>query len=157
MELIRAAILVLALSPAFLTLLSLGGGFSERLDVLTHFTPLFGAAGLIAAGLAWAIGPPDGLSIASGLAVTLLTLGLMAPEWAARLAQRRRQADRPHLKLIQFNLWYLNQDPVRTARWIESEKPDVLVVEEAVHAGAAVIEALAASLPHRSRCLNRKV
>jgi endonuclease/exonuclease/phosphatase (EEP) superfamily protein YafD len=150
MDLFRAAILIMAAAPALLALLSLGGVFSERLDVLTHFTPLYTITGLLGAALAWAAGPPDRLAIALGLIAVLTTGALMAPEWAARLARRGTGTETARLKLIQFNLWYVNQDPIGTARWIESEQPDVLVVEEAVQAGAAVIDALGASLPFRS-------
>ena len=151
MNLIHAAILTMAAGPALLALLGLGGVFSKRLDVLTHFTPLYGVCGLIATGLAWAIGPPNHLALASGLTAVLAAGGLMAPELMARLAQEQGDAEGSTLKLIQFNLWYLNQDPARTARWIEEERPDIVVVEEAVRAAAPVVDALAASLPHRSR------
>jgi endonuclease/exonuclease/phosphatase (EEP) superfamily protein YafD len=150
MDLIRAAILIMAVAPALLAVMSLGGAFSERLDVLSHFTPLFFAAGLIAAALAWAAGPADRLGVASGLGATLVAGGLMAHDWVARLARRRTGARGRRLKLIQFNLWRLNQDPAGTALWIASERPDLVVVEEAVQAGAAVVDALAGCLPHRS-------
>jgi endonuclease/exonuclease/phosphatase (EEP) superfamily protein YafD len=156
MDLIRGAILIMAVVPALLALLSLGGAVSERLDVLTQFTPLFAIAGLIAAALAWAVGPPDRLAVLSGLVAALIAAGFMAPEWGARPARRPAIVNGSTLKLVQFNLWYLNHDPARTARWIESERPDVLVVEEAVKCGAAVIDALAAGLPHRSLCASAK-
>jgi endonuclease/exonuclease/phosphatase (EEP) superfamily protein YafD len=151
MNLIHAAILILSLSSALLALASLGGAFSERLDVLTHFTPLYAMSGLGVTGLAWVAGAPNRFALAAGLIAIVTAGGAMAPEWAARLARRRRaDLQGPTLKLIQFNLWYINQDPGRTARWIEAERPDILVVEEAVGGAAPVIDALAASLPHHS-------
>ena len=156
MDLYRAAILILAVAPAVLALLSLGGAFSERLDVLTHFAPLYGIAGLLAAGVAWAAGPPDDFAIISGLLACVIVGGLMTPDWVARLSRRQIVTQASLLKLIQFNLWYVNHDPAGTARWIESEQPDVLVVEEAVKAGAAVADALATSLPYSSTYLHQK-
>jgi endonuclease/exonuclease/phosphatase (EEP) superfamily protein YafD len=123
MDLIRAAILIMAVAPALLALLSLGGAFSERLDVLTHFTPAFGVAGLSAVALACGAESPDRIAIASGLLAALVAGVLMAPEWAARLARRRNDTEGPTLKLIQFNVWYLNQDPDRTARGSSRSDP----------------------------------
>jgi endonuclease/exonuclease/phosphatase (EEP) superfamily protein YafD len=156
MDLIHAAILIMALAPALFALLSLGGAFSERLDVLTHFTPLYGLGGLCVMALAGLAGPPDRLPISMGLVAVLAAGGMMAPDWTARLARRRGDGEATTLKLIQFNLWYRNQDPARTVRWIEAERPDIVGVEEAVHAAAPVLDALAASLPHRSLRLDGK-
>ncbi len=156
MDLIHAAILIMALAPALLAVLGLGGAFSERLDVLTHFTPLYGMAGLGVTGLAGLAGPPDLLVLSLGLVAVLTAGGMMAPDWIARLARRRVVGEGATLKLIQFNLWYRNQDPARTARWIETERPDIVVVEEAVRAAAPVLDALATGLPHRSLRLDGK-
>ena len=150
MDLIHAAILIMALPPALLAALGLGGAFSERLDVLTHFTPLYGLGGLCVLGLAGLAGPPNLPAMTLGLVAVLAAGAMMAPDWIARLARRRGVAEGATLKLIQFNLWYRNQDPARTARWIEAEQPDVVVVEEAVGAATPVLDALAAGLPHRS-------
>ncbi len=156
MDLIHAALLIMALAPALLAVLGLGGAISERLDVLTHFTPLYGAGGLCVIGLAGLAGPPNLEATILGLVALLAAGALMAPDWIAQLAHRRGVGEGATLKLIQFNLWYRNQDPVRTARWIEAEKPDIVVVEEAMGAAAPVLDALAASLPHRSLRLDGK-
>ena len=157
MDLIHAAILIMALAPALLAGLGLGGAFSERLDVLTHFTPLYGLGGLCATGLAGFAGPANLPAITLGLFAVLAAGGMMAPDWIARLSQRRGLcAGTTTLKLIQFNLWYRNLDPARTADWIEAERPDIVVVEEAVRAAAPVLDALASALPHRSLRLDGK-
>ena len=144
MEFVRTAALVSAVASAVAALLSLGGAVSERLDVLTHFTPFIFAGGVLAFALAMIMGAGAGPTLLAAAVAIVVSGSIMAPEILA--AARRPSATAPSgepLKLIQFNLWARNVDPRRTARWIEGEDADVVVVEEAVGAGARVVQAIA--------------
>lgn len=149
MEWVRAAALLVAAGAFAAAALSLGGAFSDRLDLLTHFTPFW--LGGAALGLLLALLGRSGWPV-NGLALTAMTIcaGLMAPEWLARPAGAAPVGASPSsLKLVQFNLWSRNADPAATAAWIAAERPDIVTVEEASEAGAAVARALAPSYPYR--------
>lgn len=148
----RAVALLLAAGCAFALVMAQGGRFSDRLDVLTHFTPWLLAGAL--AGLAlWAVTgrrgrATPGLALLGGLSA----LVLMAPELAAAAGQKRGPAEGPTLKIVQFNLWGRNRDPEATARWILEEDPDVIVFQEGFARSGGVARALAPRYPHRTTC-----
>jgi endonuclease/exonuclease/phosphatase (EEP) superfamily protein YafD len=107
-----------------------GGRTHTRLDVLTHFAPVWLAGGLVAlllCGIA-----PRGLIRASallaGLVAVIASAALMAPEYLRPVS--RAPAEAPNqLKLIQFNnkQGYTRVKPA--AAWILDEKADVVVLE----------------------------
>lgn len=154
MGLIQFLDLAAALTAAILALLSLGGVYSDRLDVLTHFTPIFGATGLVSLltslGLRLMGRSYDPLTIAACVAALAIAVVLMVPEWLGRRPSPPGQPASWPLKIIQFNLWRANVDTARTTEWIRSQSPDILVVEEAVGRGARIIDELADCLPYRS-------
>jgi endonuclease/exonuclease/phosphatase (EEP) superfamily protein YafD len=142
MEIVRATALLVAFASAGAALLGLGGALSDRLDILTHFTPFYFAGGVLALVLAAGTGAGDGPALAA-IAAILLSSVTMAPEFVAeRRAPSATAAGGRSLKLMQFNLWARNADPQGTARWIEDEDADIVVVQEAVGAGAAVVRAI---------------
>lgn len=150
--LIRAGALLGTAGCALLLVLAQGGRFSDRLDILTHFTPWLLAGCLI--GLAcWAATGRHG-HLTSWLAVVggLSALVLMAPELVAAAGQKRGPADGPTLKIVQFNLWGRNRDPEATARWILEEDPDVIVFQEGFARSGGVARAVAIRYPHRTTC-----
>lgn len=152
---------LLALAAAGLAafaLLSLGGSFSDRLDILTHFAPLVLAAAL-------------GILLASPLArgrlrravvllagTALLAAGaLVSPELAT--AARTLPPAPPgaeRLRLLQFNVLFSNADPRATADYVLGVDPDVVFLQEANGAGAAVAAALRARYPHQITCSGRE-
>lgn len=148
----RAAALLIAAGCALVLLLAQGGRFSDRLDVLTHFTPwllagsLLGLAIWIAAGRHGRLTP--GLAVVGGLSALLL----MGPELAAAAGQTRARVEGPTLKIVQFNLWGRNRDPAATARWILEEDPDVIVFQEGFARSGGVARTLAVRYPHRTTC-----
>ena len=149
MEWVRAAALVLAAGAFAAAVCGLGGAFSDRLDLLTHFTPfwLAGAVSALALALVGRCGWP---AWTLALAATIICLGLMAPEWLARPAGvGPRRGDGPPLKLVQLNLWSRNGDPAGTAAWILAQKADIVTAEEASDSGARVVAALAAAYPYK--------
>jgi len=148
----RAAALMLAAGCALLLVLAQGGRFSDRLDILTHFTPWLLAGALF--GLAiWAIAGRRG-RLTPGLAIVggLSALVLMGPELAAAAGQKHGPAEGPTLKIIQFNLWGRNRDPEATTRWILKEDPDIIVFQEGFARSGGVARALSGRYPHRTTC-----
>jgi len=151
-ELLRAFALLMAAGLSLLALAAQGGRFSDRLDVLTHFTPIW-LGGLIIAAALWAITGRQGrttpvLALIGGLSA----LTLMIPEWSAASARTGGKVDGETLKIVQFNLWGLNRDPGATARWILATDPDIIVIEEGFDRSRVVLKALKARYPHRSTC-----
>ena len=109
-----------------------GGRWNDRLDLLTHFAPLWLAGG--AAGLLGAIvmrrGWRRGIATVFALAAVVSASALMAVDLArAPEAPAASPASRP-FKLIEFNAWAGNADPAQAARWIAREDPDVVVIAE---------------------------
>ncbi len=149
---LRSLALLLAAGFAALTLASQGGRFSDRLDVLTHFTPIW-LAGLVLAAVIWAVTGRRGrttpvLALVGGLSA----LTLMLPELAAP-RNIGGKVDGETLKIVQFNVWILNNDPEGTAAWILQEDPDLVVIQEAASARSIrVTHLIARRYPHRTTC-----
>lgn len=148
----RAGALLLAAGCALVLALAQGGRFSDRLDILTHFTPWFLAGSLLALviwGLAGRKGRlTPGLALVGGLSASLL----MGPELLAAAGQQRGPVEGPTLKIVQFNIWGQNRDPEATTRWILREDPDIVVVQEGFAKSGGVARALAIRYPHRTTC-----
>ena len=119
------------------------GGLDPRLDILTHFTPfwLCGAGVAIGVGLLPATGRARRVLLAIGL------LGLLAA--AARLAPEMTRPIRPdvaggagaRLRLVQFNAWRENADPVAAAAWIAGQNADLVTAEDVTPALRAAMTA----------------
>ncbi len=148
----RAAAMLLAAGCALVLALAQGGRFSDRLDVLTHFTPWL-LAGALAGLVVWAVTGRKG-RVTPGLVIVsaLSALLLMAPELSAAAGQKHAPAQGPTLKIVQFNLWGRNRDPEATAQWILEEAPDVIVFQEGFARSGGVARALASRYPHRTTC-----
>ena len=150
MELVRDAALLIALASAAVALLSLGGVLSDRLDILTHFTPFYLAGGVLALALALAGGASVGPALAVAIVAIVVSGSIMAPEFLVTAKRPNAAVSGQSLKLVQLNLWGRNADTGGTARWIEREDADIVVVQEAVDAGMAVVQAIAHRYPHRT-------
>lgn len=151
MEILRAAAFLIALGAAVGAVLSLGGAVSDRLDVFSHFVPIYLAAGTVAL-IARLVTRSDGAAVTlgpAGLAI-VVSAALMAPDLIAATTRRPATATGETLKLIQLNLWEHNRDPAATAGWIEGQDADIVVLEEATGQGGRVAAALGALYPHRA-------
>lgn len=151
----RGTALMLGLVAATVGLACLGGAFSDQLDALTHFAPLWLACGLGGMVLALVVCREAERKAVGGLALVgvVAILSLMAPELGASL----RRPDRPPsnastLKLVQFNLWAENKDPAGTVDWILKQNADLVVTEEAVGFASPVLKALKQAYPYRLPC-----
>ena len=149
MDLIRAVAFLLGAAAAAAAALAVCGAFSDRLDTFAQASPLWFAMALAALILQLLAGS-ERWTLAPALAAMAITALLMAPDLAAGLSAPRAAPARQTIKLIQFNLWDRNRDPAATARWILSQDPDIVVLEE-LGAGQ-VPAALAARYPHHSPC-----
>ena len=150
-DLLRALALVLAALFAAPALAAQGGRFSDRLDVLTHFTPIW-LGGLLLALLVWALTGRRGRSTPVLALIGILSaLTLMIPELTAKQS-RGGKVDGETLKIVQFNLWGRNRDPERTARWILETDPDIIVIEEGASLSGGIAKALSKRYPHRTTC-----
>ncbi|WP_296599589.1 endonuclease/exonuclease/phosphatase family protein [Phenylobacterium sp.] len=136
MDLLRLAIACLAwplaLGSLLAGVLAQGGRWSARLDVLTHFAPIWLAAGLLALGLALA-GPRAGRPALMAVCVlAALAAGLLvAPELLSRGRDPRAAADAPgRLKIVQFNAWGQNAGAEAAAAWILAQDADLVVLQE---------------------------
>lgn len=92
--------------------------------------------------------------VATGL-LALCAADRMVPELNARFSFHP-VAGPADLRLIQFNLEKNNIDPEGTARWIEAQHADVVVLEEAALIAATIPPRLAADLPYQARCFARR-
>ena len=153
MDALRTTALIIAIASMAAAILCLGGAVSDRLDVLTHFAPLYLVGGIVALLICLACGPPLGRPTLACALIAIVVCGLIvAPDALAwRPASRPRPGETP-LKLIQFNLWEHNIDPAGTVRWIEDQDADIVVVEEAQNAGGRVASALAGRYPFSTSC-----
>lgn len=142
--LFTSLMLLIAVGCAGWALAAHGGRWSPRLDVLTHFAPLFLAVALVPVIYAlvfesgWARG---GLLALSGAGM-VLAAALIAPEYL-RGRGGPAPADAPgQIKLIQLNVWDRNPDLARTLAWLREEDADIIVTQEACRFSAALSEGL---------------
>jgi len=115
------------------TLGGLAGAFSARLDLLTHFTPIYLGLAVVALLSSVWIAPRARLISAGAACVTILACAiLMAPEYMARFRDRAPSGAPNQLKVLQFNAYGgYGQDRSAAADWIVAQHPDVIVLEEA--------------------------
>jgi endonuclease/exonuclease/phosphatase (EEP) superfamily protein YafD len=145
--------LLAALPAAALACAAQGGRWSERLDVLTHFAPVWLVLGL--AGLALSLAGwgrrAGAFGAVLGAAAVIASGALIVPE-LTRPASPRVEAAGPTLKLIQFNLWGENRAPEATLKWILEQDADVVILEEAFGNAKGLNARLRAAYPHWSSC-----
>ena len=109
-----------------------GGRWNDRLDLLTHFTPVWlalGVASLLAALLFMGSWRRWTFAFVALIAV-IASCALMAVD-LKRLPERFAAADPSEtLKIIEFNAWVKNGDYDRITRWLIKEDPDVVILPE---------------------------
>jgi endonuclease/exonuclease/phosphatase (EEP) superfamily protein YafD len=152
MQIIAVAVLTLAIVSATASLAALAGRLSPTLDVAAHFTPVWLAADILAAGAGLALGRMSGhASLVLGVLGAIACAILMSPDLRSRLALRRGAAgDGRTVRIVQLNLWRWNIDPAGTIAWLAQAEADVVVVQEVVDHAEGVPAALAEAYPHQT-------
>lgn len=144
---------VIAFGAAMALVAAQGGRFSDRLDVITHFTPIL--LGLAAVALVlWVLAGGRRLArptpILVGIAV-VCAAGLMIPE-LSRPASAPPPAEGETIKLVQFNVWGRSGHPKGMLEWIIAQDADIVVIEEGFGASRGVTKALRKHFPHNTSC-----
>jgi endonuclease/exonuclease/phosphatase (EEP) superfamily protein YafD len=117
---------------AALALLAQGGRFSPRLDVLTHFAPLY-LVGSAVAGVLILLGAGTlrrQVGLALALVGALAASALMAPEFLRDTGPTAPRGSPGEIKVIEFNVWWDNPHPERVAEWLKAENPDIVLMAE---------------------------
>jgi endonuclease/exonuclease/phosphatase (EEP) superfamily protein YafD len=151
---LRGTALMFALVAATAGLACLGGVVSDRLDVLTHFAPIWLACGAVGLVLGAIFARETERRAIVGLSLAAIAaLGvLMAPELLAALAPKTKAPAVATLKLVQFNVWADNHDPDATLAWILAQKADVVVIEEGGAAAWPIVKRLRKTYPDYVAC-----
>ena len=125
-------VLGLAATSAVAGLAAQGGRWNDRLDLLTHFAPVWLAGGLASLLFAGAIRrgrrrmAATGLALSAIAAAAVLILGGIPRQ--AHPSQVRPAARA--WKVIEFNAWEGSGDAARVAHWLASEAPDIAIILE---------------------------
>jgi endonuclease/exonuclease/phosphatase (EEP) superfamily protein YafD len=107
----RGTALMFGLVGAAFALACLGGVFSDKLDALTHFAPLWLGMGVAAITMGWIFARGDERKAMVGLGLVVVA-ACSVPDGPRPVGRRRakRLAERPDdLKIIQFNVWHDNR------------------------------------------------
>ncbi len=135
----------LAVLAAGVLLLAQGGRFSDRLDIITHFTPVFLGLAILAA-LLGALTPATRLrrfTLATSAAGLVLAGLLVLPEMFRDLRPLAATASADAaLKIIQMNSWSgRNETLDETADWLVAQDPDIIVAQESNRRFQSALEA----------------
>jgi endonuclease/exonuclease/phosphatase (EEP) superfamily protein YafD len=130
--LLDLAVLGLAATCCIAAVAAQGGRWNDRLDLLTHFAPVWLAGGVVGLGLvifmrrAW----PRVLATLLALAAVLSSTSLMWTDLTRLPAPPQVNPTAKTLKLIEFNAWERNAITQRVGEWLAREDPDVVVLIE---------------------------
>ena len=129
---------------------SLGGAWSARLDIFSHFALVWAGLGVASLALSLASGSRVGGTL--GLIGLVLASVLIVPEVLSASQTPQTTVTHPTLKVVQFNLWGRNRDQAATAQWIISQNADILVLEEAFGGTEHILASLRQSYPYVTTC-----
>lgn len=131
---LRSALLIGALVAALAGVLSHGAGFDARLDLLTHFAPVWVAVSLVAMAIAVLARPPQRGIVLAAAAVGVVANGLLVvPEFVRSNGPDEPLNPAARVKVIQINALRSNADIGRVADWLIAQDPDVVTITEARH------------------------
>lgn len=120
-----------------------GGRWNDRLDLLTHFAPLWLAGGvvsLVAALLIMRYWRRWTFASVALLAV-ISSAGLMAVDLKRLHERYAAAAPAQTLKIVTFNASVRNGNYSDIARWVAAENPDILIIPEGTKPLAVAIRA----------------
>jgi endonuclease/exonuclease/phosphatase (EEP) superfamily protein YafD len=110
---------------------ALGGGLDPRLDVLTHFAPIYLGLGVMGLLLAPVLG--GARRFVAGIPALIIVLAggaLVLPELRSVDRSLPGAASPADLKIIQFNALASNRVKEGAAAWLIDQDPDIIVLEE---------------------------
>ena len=151
---IRGTTLMFGLVGAVIGLACMGGMFSDRLDALTHFAPLWLLCGLATLALATAFSRDAERKVFLGLAAVAIVCNsaLIIPELLSAGRPMAPAKAGATVKIIQFNAWASNEDPQTTLAWLLAQKADVVVLEEGGGGAWPVVSGLSKAYPASTKC-----
>jgi endonuclease/exonuclease/phosphatase (EEP) superfamily protein YafD len=119
------------------------GHSSLQFDILAHFAPWYAAGALVCALVAAVLlsGLAQWMVLALALTAVIAAGRLMLPEYTRSTGPHAAAGQPGELKIIQFNVWDRDRDPVGTVDWIVAQKPDIVVLEETTPAFRRLVEA----------------
>src|SRR5215218_7192607 len=126
------------------TALGLLAPWIPELELINHFRPFLLAGASMLLLMAASHGPPRLVQGAALLFATTLLLFLLPLAYGADSASDERDP----LRVVTLNLWIENRDVEAIARFLESERADVVFLQEADRLSAALIERLRDIYPH---------
>ena len=148
----RGVALLLASACAAAAILGQGGRFNRLLDVLNNFEPVWLLGGLLAAAIWLLAGRAGRITAWLAAAAVAISALQMAPEL---LSRRDRVAAAPgvaSLKLVQFNVFEGNPDPLGSARWILAQNADIVVIQEGAGWAEPMLAMLRQRYPYQTTC-----
>lgn len=124
-------------------LAALQGRASAQWDILTHFAPVWFAGGLVCSAIAALLfrGVSQWMILVLGVTAMVAAGALIAPELTRSTGPHAGPDAAGQLKIVQFNVWSHDVDPVRTVDWIVAQHPDIVILEETTPAFRRLIEA----------------
>ncbi|CAN5199362.1 endonuclease/exonuclease/phosphatase family protein [soil metagenome] len=152
-KVLRVLAWVFALPAGLGGLGSMGGAFSEQLDLLANLTPLWLACGLIGAVL-WLSAGRRGAALPA-LCLIGVSVGafLMAPEFIAAAKPKYKPSPNAEIyKILQFNVWEGNRDSAGTAAYIRTTGADIVMMEENSYGAATIPDRLKDIYPYQIHC-----
>lgn len=138
-----------------IAVLGMFGGQIPTLDAFSHFRPLMTAGSLFLLLLALIVPPANKKAMAATAFIAVFLHGWpVALEAQAALKEPHGvSAQNRTLRLITYNAHGAYRDAEATRKFIESEAPDILVLQEIYEEGAEVFAALSPMFPHRVDCI----
>lgn len=153
MPFLRFLNLLAGLAILVLACAMFGAVFEPRLDLLTHLAYPLLLAAVVCFGVSLVISRrrPGAQRLVAGMAL-VACLVLTGPELAARLAPRSAPAGEPQLRVMTYNLFWLNKTPAKAQAAVRGSGADVVVLIESVGRLRGVAAGLTDLYPHQAIC-----
>jgi endonuclease/exonuclease/phosphatase (EEP) superfamily protein YafD len=150
---LRGALGLGALSFMIVTLIGLYGAVDAEYDTVNHFRIWITLPALLLALLALVV--KARAAAAMTLAALLVHAFAIVPEVYARWTLPHAGGAADRLKVVTLNMRFNFADAAGIRRFVQTEQPDILVMQEAWGKSAMAIDGLKDLLPFRADCVNR--
>ena len=150
---LRGALGLAALSFMIVTLIGLYGAVDAGFDVVNHFRIWIVLPALPLVLLALVV--KARAAAAMTLAALLVHAFAIVPEVYARWATQSGESGADRIKIVTLNMRFNFADAERLKQFVETEQPDILVMQEAWGKSATAIDDLKELLPFRADCVDQ--